>query len=70
MESLQVNLWNLVHTSLLDSKIQFVTETVGIAVSGVYNNYLQRNQIAINKNQIKMKDFHTSINHPSCRQVH
>ena len=61
MESLQFNLWNLVHTSFLDSKIQFVTETVGIAGSGVSNNYPQQNQIAINKNQIKMKDFHTLI---------
>ena len=59
MESLQFNLWNLVHTSFLDSKIQFVTGTLGIAVSGVSNNYPQPNQIAINKNQIKMKDFHT-----------
>ena len=43
----------------LDSKIQLVTKTVGTAVSGVSNNYPQQNRIAINTNQIKMKDFHT-----------
>ena len=47
-----------------------MTETVGIAVGGVSNDYPQQNQIAINKKQIKVKDFHTLINHSSSRQVH
>ena len=36
-----------------------MTETVGIAVGGVSNNYPQQNHIPINKEQIKVKDFHT-----------
>ena len=39
-----------------------MTETVGIAVCGVSNvTGPQQNQIAINKKQIKVKDFHTLI---------